>query len=80
MLLTTYTVHVKINTREEVINMTKMEKYLKNEEEVKSETMEQTRKESKRMQELLGKKELLNEDEEEELEDLMGEPSVWDFI
>lgn len=60
--------------------MTKMEKYLKNEEEVKAETMEQTRKESERMQELLGKKELLNEDEEEELEDLMGEPSVWDFI
>ena len=60
--------------------MTKMEKYLKNEEEIKSETMEQTRKESERMQELLGKKELLSEDEEEELEDLMGEPSVWDFI
>ena len=60
--------------------MTKMEKYLKNEEEVKSETMEQTRKESERMRELLDKKELLSEDEEEELEDLIGEPSVWDFI
>lgn len=60
--------------------MTKLEKALKDEEEVKLETAEQIRKENARMQELLSKKELLSEDEEEELEDLMGEPSVWDFI
>ena len=60
--------------------MTKLEKALKDEEEVKIETAEQIRKENARIQELLSKKELLSEDEEEELEDLMGEPSVWDFI
>ena len=60
--------------------MTKLEKALKDEEEVKVETAEQIRKENARIQELWYKKELLNEDEEEELEDLMGEPSVWDFI
>lgn len=60
--------------------MTKLEKALKDEEEVKLETAEQIRKENLRMQELWYKKEPLSEDEEEELEDLMGEPSVWDFI
>lgn len=60
--------------------MTKLEKALKDEEEVKVETTEQIRKENARIQELWYKKESLSEDEEEELEDLMGEPSVWDFI
>lgn len=60
--------------------MTKLEKALKDEEGVKVETAEQIRKENARMQELWYKKELLSEDEEEELEDLIGEPSVWDFI
>ena len=60
--------------------MTKLEKILKDEKEVKAETAEQIRKENARIQELWYKKESLNEDEEEELEDLMGEPSVWDFI
>lgn len=60
--------------------MTKLEKALKDEEEVKVETAEQIRKENARMRDLLGKKELLSEDEEEELEDLMGEPTVWDFM
>ena len=60
--------------------MTKLEKALKDEEEVKIETAEQIRKENARIQELWYKKEPLIEDEEEELEDLMGEPSVWDFI
>ena len=60
--------------------MNKLEKYRKEEEESKLETANQIRKESERMRELLSKKELLSEEEEEELEDLMGEPSVWDFI
>lgn len=60
--------------------MTKLEKALKDEEEVKLETAGQIKKENARIQELWYKKELLSEDEEEELEDLMGEPSVWDFI
>lgn len=60
--------------------MTKLEKALKDEEEVKVETAEQIRKENARIQELWYKKGPLSEDEEEELEDLTGEPSVWDFI
>lgn len=60
--------------------MTKLEKALKDEEEVKLETTEQIRKENARIQGLWYKKKPLSEDEEEELEDLIGEPSVWDFV